>query len=223
MLNVLMNHGYLPRNGSKVSKSELSQVLENKAGFAGTGSFLDSLPRFKIGNKGDEDISFAEVSVANKLEHVASMVHPEHYHGNYLKPDPKLLKQLYSMSKNGKDLSLVDLAKFRLQRFKDCKRDSPSQCILSLKVYAFGYSEAAFLATFLADDDYLIKVDDLIAYLEREQFPQGWKVKNRSQLFLIGMTFRLVLYSWVPYETIVHVVKIMGYIHYKINDILLSL
>jgi hypothetical protein len=197
-----MNHGHFPRNGSvPIKKTEIVTVFKDIVGISknGMSAFLNFLPILGIGSQEDEYINLVEVSRIGLLEHDSSLVRKEHYNGDYLRPDPKLLKELYGMSKNEKYITLVEFSQFRSLRFVQCHQDSPNQCHVSLFHHAAAVLEAALLVLALGDEDWNMNLDDIKSFLELEKFPKNWAPKI-SPLSLLGMTLRIKIYSWVPFH-----------------------
>eukprot|EP00026_Physarum_polycephalum_P015515 Phypoly_transcript_16217.p1 GENE.Phypoly_transcript_16217~~Phypoly_transcript_16217.p1 ORF type:complete len:240 (+),score=28.10 Phypoly_transcript_16217:128-847(+) len=175
-VNVLANHGYIPRNGKGITLANLTAALENvyrvstvlAYTLTGGGILLD-------GSGGSLDL--ADLDSHNSIEHDASMTRDDYYFGDNHSINQTLLDGLIATSKDGEVLTQDDFAQWQSLRHKDSAARNPT--------YTFGFKQkflgsgepALFLMAFGTEKDgiYSAPIASVRSVFGLEKLPEGWQ------------------------------------------------
>ncbi|ORX88838.1 Cloroperoxidase [Basidiobolus meristosporus CBS 931.73] len=153
VLNVLANHGYLPRSGANITVSQLRKGIDDVVHFnpllreAFLGLVYTLYGRF--GPSGLVLPSLRDLKRHNWLEHDFSLSRQDTYLGDPVNADPELLQQLEDASSDGETYTIEDFARLSNKRIKHSLENNPNvsytprtklitQFEISLLLAAFG-------------------------------------------------------------------------------------
>ncbi|POM77083.1 Chloroperoxidase [Phytophthora palmivora] len=170
-LNVLANHGYIPRDGKEVSPQTLQQALVKVYN-------LDiSLAEFLVSTL-PAQFSLADLGVHNFVEHDASLVHDDSWNGG----DPSsvnitLATNLLSRSNKNQHLTKKALAAYRREREAFSAANTPDfEETFTAQRALTSYSEAAVMLLVMGDySTTSISVDHARTFLVEERIPDDYK------------------------------------------------
>jgi hypothetical protein len=176
-LNTLANHGYIPTQGitRDVMVNALTSVYNFDAGLAGV--FTDApLSDFGVTDaNGDTTFNLADLRQHNIMEHDASLTRQDFGDaaGDNWSPQPDLIAQMMSLSKDGTSLSWCDLAKARLLRMSQ-EKASDANYSLTTKQSAIGYGEASLCIKIFGNGNNL-SLPFFESFFAHEKLPDGWQ------------------------------------------------
>ncbi|KAJ7044864.1 Peroxidase, family 2-domain-containing protein [Mycena alexandri] len=204
-LNSLSNHGYLPRDGRNIHATDIITAMNDYLGLSATFDFLQTfgagvrgafvlLPGLSIGlesydaltnshNKIEHDASFTRSDVFFDL--VASGVDPKSIDNNNIPPmhnppvNTTLIDLLVSFSKDGKTLTVDDIADARHARLQSTVAFNPTAVLQSEQTGGL-WREAGFVSLVLGDANGTVRIDWLRDWFVNERLPieLGWKKPN---------------------------------------------
>ncbi|ORY43639.1 Cloroperoxidase [Rhizoclosmatium globosum] len=195
-VNVLANHGYLPRDGKNITKPMIIDALKKLYNLSEkTGAFLaDTVmdPENPLGVRppGQEKdgipyIHLNQLSTHNKMEHDVSLFHVDAALGDHTIPQPEMISTLISTSKDGRTITWKELARYKSWRYYENRKKNPVQVYTRLQMFT-SWAEAAILTLVLAGGgkkDLRIPVDWVKEFVGEERIPDGWK---RSEVEITG-------------------------------------
>jgi len=188
-LNVLANHGYLPRNGKQISAAQFStaiQVVYNvEPSFAtllsnGALSLVSNSTGLlsTIGNTWLGTINLDNLMMHNAIEHDASLTRADYIpHGDNWSLQPHMLDTLLSDSETDY-ITPKSLAKSRARREWD-SRLKESRIPLSYTAQTLAYGEAALILAALGrvtngSTELWATKRDIKTWFGEERLPDGW-------------------------------------------------
>jgi hypothetical protein len=124
-------------------------------------------------------LKISDLSKHNRIEHDASLTRLDH--PNPQIPDPGLIQDIIKRSKDGKKLTIKDVAKLRVDRYNACQKKKSKDgkgngnCHFGLKQTFLSWGEAAFMISTLGDDEGNVPLDFFKEFMGEEKFPKGWK------------------------------------------------
>jgi hypothetical protein len=120
-----------------------------------------------------------EMAIANVIEHDISLTRRDHAQteGNCA-PQTDLISELLACSKDGKVLTLEDLAAFRKRRIEQQRKDNPS-CKYDTFQHQLACGEIALILGVIGDGK-SVRLDYAKAFLQEERLPieEGWKPRG---------------------------------------------
>ncbi|KIO33537.1 hypothetical protein M407DRAFT_231607 [Tulasnella calospora MUT 4182] len=179
-LNVLANHGILPRNGKNISYKEMSLAIQKAFNLSPTlGDQLTS-SAFLV-DQGRGRIDLYDLNALGIVQHDASLTrHDIAFVADQGAPDSFLVNRFVEHATHSKNnrrrFSLGDMAYYNGLRRAEC-RDSNGQYSMVYSFFHkfFGSGNCALLYSIFDGD-----AEDLKVFLEEERFPHGWEPKVRS-------------------------------------------
>ncbi|KAH9853621.1 Cloroperoxidase [Lenzites betulinus] len=184
-LNVLANHGYLPRDGRNLTAAQLSQAVQKVYGISWLAATILAYGGVKrCSTTGKVDLH--DLALHNAAEHDYSLVHADAKPGEKYAPttvDPELLREL--LDKSSKDyLTLRDLTRTYVARH-DAKPPLElrfriiSKGEMELIVEVFGVRRGDASASVLPDEvlgsEPVVPKAFIRQWLGEERLPDGWK------------------------------------------------
>jgi Peroxidase, family 2 len=169
-LNALANGGYLPRSG-RVTADQLVHAMHERLGLAPSiGRMLAALALRKLGKPGPDGaavLDLADLSLHGFIEHDASLTRPDARHGDAVKQALPLLLQLLSLTRDGRTLTLEDLAVAHQLRMAQSREGGHR---VPLKAAALGTLEAALVYLVLGRDGG-VAIADAREFFQHERIP----------------------------------------------------
>ena len=169
-LNTLANEGFLPRDG-RVTVDQLVHALHERLGIATSiGTLLAKVAMAKLGKPGEGGqrvLDLADLVQHGFIEHDASLTRRDAREGDAAELCPPLLDQLLSLSKDGKELTLEDLATAHQLRMAQSAQDGHK---VPFKAGVLGTLEAALLYQVLRGS-WTVAINDAREFLGTERLP----------------------------------------------------
>ncbi|UJR07597.1 hypothetical protein I4U23_011884 [Adineta vaga] len=175
-LNVLANHGYLPRDGKNISPEEFQFVLQEKMGLSWLAAKTILKQAYKtVGHDGVLSLSDLCYHAHNSIEHDGSLSRIDAALSNNQqgKFNQERFNKFLSFSKDGQYLTTEDVATARLYFKADSHANNP-QCIWNKDIEEAMWTEASILLHILGKNG-RISIADAKLFFERETFPEGWQ------------------------------------------------
>ncbi len=198
-LNALANEGYLPRDG-KVTVDQLVRALHERLGIAPSiGTLLAKVAMAKLGKPaegGARVLDLADLVQHGFIEHDASLTRRDAHEGDAAKLCPPLLDQLLSLSKDGKTLTLEDLAAAHQLRMAQSAQDGHP---VPFKAGVLGTLEAALLYQVLRGS-WNVSITDAREFLGKERLPGRYTPKAIGWGALTFTTARLAILGVSPFS-----------------------
>jgi hypothetical protein len=198
-LNTLANHGYLPRDGKNLTPQMVKHAIVDV--FSLDASLADMLtsslpPAFTLADLGEH----------NFIEHDASLVHND----AFFKTDPSevnatLAEDLFSRAGKDQVITKRQLAHFRADREKECKKSNPEYSF-GVKRQAGAYAEAAAFLLGMGDyESETISIAHARSFLVDEKFPDDFKksdtaITTSTALYLAAQIKFLASLPWLVVE-----------------------
>ncbi|CAG8483683.1 5520_t:CDS:2 [Ambispora leptoticha] len=179
-LNILANHGYLPRDGKNYTPEQMRDAMQQhfnvSKGFAYT---LAKVSTLLLGENGK--LSLDQLKAHNVIEHDASLSRKDANLGDNSKIDRELVDQLVSLHVNGK-INADSLANARNIRIDQCVKEN-KEFTYGLRQRALSFGESALLLMTFGGEKKEISVDDLKCILLEEKLPKDWKPSEKAITF----------------------------------------
>ncbi|RIA96018.1 Chloroperoxidase, partial [Glomus cerebriforme] len=145
-INVLANHGYLPRNGKDITPHQFIEAIYNGYNLTKVvGFILAHVGFYLVGKTWEGKVSLEDFSNSHDIvEHPMSLIRPDIGVGeggkDYRKISPELLDSLFSEKNENDKLTRMSFAKQHIKRRDESLRDNPSFHGLSFfrKIQIFG-------------------------------------------------------------------------------------
>ncbi|EMD33529.1 heme-thiolate peroxidase [Gelatoporia subvermispora B] len=118
-LNALANHGYLPRDGKRISAKIVTNALEEGYHCSGPLAYVLAHGGFLLLGQRGQTICLADLARHNRIEHNASLAHPDAGHRDEYAPThvhKDLLEEFLAHSKDGELITPDDVARARVRR-----------------------------------------------------------------------------------------------------------
>ncbi|CAG8628827.1 7012_t:CDS:2, partial [Dentiscutata heterogama] len=179
-LNSLANHGYLPRSGENITKSQLIKALkEGLNASTAVAYYLVYSGLHGIGKPCAKTFNLDDLNQHNKLEHDASLTRKDHYFGDNHTIDPELVDLLLEQNIDGK-INEEALSKFHWIRLNNSKELNPTVTYGSSQKFLSG-GEVSLLLNFIgANTNHEIDIEKLEVFLKSEKFPEGWRKPDKT-------------------------------------------
>lgn len=169
-LNVLANHGFLPRDGKEITPALVRQALVQ------VYNLDSSLSEFLV-SKLPAEFSLADLGEHNVVEHDASLVHDDSWKGQ----DPSsvsatLATNLLSRGNKDRQLTRTTLARYRFEREADSAAYTPEfKETFTTERALTAYAEAAVMLLVMGEQSTSISVEHARAFLVEERLPDDYK------------------------------------------------
>ncbi|OCH94367.1 Cloroperoxidase, partial [Obba rivulosa] len=167
-LNALANHGYLPRDGKRISAKSVTDALEQGYHCTKPLAYVLAHGGFALLGQRGKTICLSDLARHNRIEHNASLAHPDAGHRDEYAPThvhEELLEEFLAHSKDGEIITPDDVARARV------RRESVSGPVDGLHAeIARGEMAIAPAPAPLAG----VRVDYLRTWIHQERFPDGW-------------------------------------------------
>lgn len=174
-LNTLANHGYLPRNGMNITRSNLTSALESV--YSLSTVLANTLAVSAITEDGsDGEISLNQLDTHNTIEHDASMSRLDFYFGDNHDLNQGLFQSLMNCSSDGVVITEDDIAAYQSQRQQNSQSTNPT-FTFGLAQQTFASGEAALLLAIMGESDgssYNVSLATVKVFFGSEQLPEGW-------------------------------------------------
>lgn len=193
-LNALANGGYLPRDG-RVTVDQLVRALHDRLGVSPSiGMLLAKVAMARLGKPGEggaRTLDLSDLVEHGFIEHDASLTRRDTRDGDAAEVFPPLVDQLISLSKDGKALTLEDLATAHQLRLIQSAAGGHT---VPFKAGVIGTFEAALLYQVLRGSG-AVAITDATEFLGSEQIPVdvaprgiGWGavVLTAAKIALLG-------------------------------------
>ncbi|KAF4142466.1 Peroxidase family protein 2 [Phytophthora infestans] len=168
-LNVLANHGHLPRNGQGITKDQIGSALKSvlNQGDDAVVALLASLP---------DTIALSDLSQHNVWDHDASLVHTDAHFGH----DPSevnisLANDLFNRGKISNKLGVNEVGNAYKDRRQEGKSHEPKYSLSDAQKTQSYSQGAGLLLVFGAKNGESVSLDVARSFLIDERIPQGWK------------------------------------------------
>lgn len=198
-LNALANSGRLPRDG-KATAAQLVTALERYLGVSRSiGVLLANAAIARLGKPGPDGVKvldLADLGLHGFIEHDASLTRRDAKNGDASEFVPALLDQLVSLSRDGKSLTLEDLAVAHQLRMAQCAAGGQA---VSLKTGLLGTAEVALLYAVLGRDG-AIAIPDLVEFFQNEKLPDHFTPPHVTQPTLLKNMAVVTAMGNVPYS-----------------------
>jgi len=177
-LNILANHGYLPRDGKNISNERMEAAL--MAGFNMThplASFVTSIILKSVGRPGATTFDLADLRMHNAIEHDVSLTRYDYAQGDNYTLQPEMLEAVLNDIGDGQATAKT-FAKSRIRRTKESKAaniPSLSLRLIFISVYNLG-------STLLVLGPSGIPKDQLTTFFQEERSPLDLPLKRRLTL-----------------------------------------
>ncbi|CAG8496545.1 9575_t:CDS:2 [Ambispora gerdemannii] len=177
-LNVLANHGYIPRDGNNVTVQQIRDALDEHLGVSSWfGSLMARVVMHKFGNNGQ--LSLADLFEHNIIEHDASLTRNDKYFSTDANPSTQLnqtlITQLLSFaSPETNRLNVDSLAKARNLRYDQSKTANP-EFVFESDQHSNAFGEASLLLNVIGADEREVEVDVANVFLREAKIPDNWK------------------------------------------------
>lgn len=196
-LNALANGGHIPRDG-KATVAELVKAMESALGIAPSiganlaNQAMDHLG--KPGPNGAKVLSLADLAEHGFIEHDASLTRRDAHKGDAAEVLPALIEQLVALSKDGKTLTLEDMAVAHQLRMAQSRTEGHA---VPIKADVLGTVEAALLFKVLARNE-VIAIPDLLEFLQHERIPAHLSPQPLGPTAIFGTAAVLAVMGKVP-------------------------
>ncbi|KAJ3387201.1 hypothetical protein HDU84_000989 [Entophlyctis sp. JEL0112] len=186
-LNSLANHGYLPRDGRKITEAMIVAAMENILGV--DSSAVKFLTKAVFGIKGNKsgvrdlsqvlsdgtpfmDLSDLSYQTERTLQHDVSLTRQDKYFGDNSVAQPDLVDRMIAASSDGKVLTADDLARYRVTRYQDSLNKNP-EILFGLKQLEAAMVESAVALNVLGRDQ-KIPVEYIKPFFLEGRIPQSY-------------------------------------------------
>lgn len=176
-LNTLANHGYLNRDGRGITRQQLIQALVKRMGVSSPAAnvlALGAFPKLTVDGKLDLD----NLKTHNVIEHDASLTRVDAALSNNHQRifNATRFQKLLTFSKDGKSLTLEDLARARTYFNQDSEKNNP-QYTWNTQLSFNAKGEAIALTNVLGRNN-AISIEYAKSFFEQEKFPDDWKTPS---------------------------------------------
>ncbi|ETW78181.1 Chloroperoxidase 3 [Heterobasidion irregulare TC 32-1] len=184
-LNTLANHGYLPRDGRRISAATIIHAVQEGYGISKPLAFvLGYGGQLVLGQAGE--FSLGDLARHNRIEHNASLVHDDaqgrHEYAPSA-PDDVMLKALLDDSRDGRYMTARDVARARVRR----EATYGSAVLDSFHAEIARGEMAIVLGLFDARNpgkgEDGVPLAMLKGWLHDERLPEGWKPGRTTGLW----------------------------------------
>ncbi|KAI8910200.1 Chloroperoxidase [Gorgonomyces haynaldii] len=176
--NVLANHGYFPRDGSAIPRKQIidqfESVLSVDPGL--TKTLLDASILLNVGTKLPQTISLKDLRQHGNvlyIEHDASLFRNDANLGDNSAVNTTLLQNFLAASKDGKVVTIDDVADVRKARYADSKARN-SKFFFGPKQELLAFGEAGLLVKVLDKNGEQPTLDLVKQFAGEERLPDGW-------------------------------------------------
>ncbi|KAH9965232.1 Cloroperoxidase [Russula dissimulans] len=179
-LNTLANHSYLPHDGKKLDASIIIHAL--KEGYGLSGALANVLAHGGVALLGQQGkFGLDDLARHNRIEHDASLVHDDAKPRDEYAPttpDRKLIEEFLDHIKDGKVVTVEDVARARVWRQSQC----PGLNGLQAEIARGEMAIALGLFTQPGSDEEGIPIDLMRLWFSEERLPEGWKPTHTQGL-----------------------------------------
>jgi len=182
-LNTLANHGFLPRNGMNITRSNLTSALENVYNISSILANTLAIGAISVDGENSQ-ISLDELDKHGTIEHDASMTRLDTYFGDNHSLNPDLFNGLLNATTDGAVLTESDFAAYQSIRQADSKANNPDFDFGLKQQGAAAGEPALFLAVFGQYDgnSYNVTLSSLKSVFGLEQLPSDWTTTANGEV-----------------------------------------
>ncbi|KAJ6006824.1 hypothetical protein N7451_004768 [Penicillium sp. IBT 35674x] len=166
----------LPHDGQQLTYKQISRAVQHAYNLSPTlAEQLTSSARLL--DQGRGYINLHDLNALNVVQHDASFTRPDiAFCPDQSFPHSNMVDMLLDHAKNGKSLSIDDIAYYSgLRRAKSKRSNGQYSLTWSFLHKFFGSGNSALIYSIFGGD-----VGDLRIWLGEERFPDGWEPKNRE-------------------------------------------
>ncbi|KAI0324616.1 chloroperoxidase-like protein [Cubamyces sp. BRFM 1775] len=191
-LNVMANHGLIPRDGKNIKFTELAAAIPRVYNLSSTFAFfLTSYAAFVLRRSyGTDQLDLADIDAHNCIEHDGSLTRVDTYDDqDQGKIAHELVDEvLRSGTGPSGNLTVPDLSRLLGKRRVEAKKRNP-KFSLALVHKVFASANGSMLLTVFGG-----RVDDLKSILGEERLPEGWEpcVRHRMGLTILEFNFTAI-------------------------------
>jgi len=190
-LNMMANHGYLPRNGKMISKEMIGHafkialnVKEADGTFIAGHGFDKLSAAATFDPHGVKYYQLSDLSEHNAVEHDVSLSREDDYfHGDSHSKSMSRIDRLLASSSDGKVITSDDLVKYRVQLAKETEETNPEYYWPVIGTVRFtAYTEAALVLLVIGRNGEIpVKVAE--TFFKEERIPDGWQKSDVEHEF----------------------------------------
>ncbi|KAH0537554.1 hypothetical protein FGG08_005653 [Glutinoglossum americanum] len=177
-LNVLANHGYLPRDGKNISNERMEEAL--MAGYNMThplATFLTSIILPSVGKPGATTFDLTDLRKHNAIEHDVSLTRHDFAQGDNYTFQPEMLEAVLGDTGDG-PATAKTFAKSRIRRTKESELAGVPKLSFKLVIVSvFNYGSALLV---LGPSG--ISKEDLTTFFKEERSPLNLPLERRLTL-----------------------------------------
>ena len=197
-LNSLANGGFLPRDG-RVTVEDLVRAIHGRLGVTrGVARMLAHDAMRRLGRPGPDGtlvLDLHDLALHGFIEHDASLSRVDAREGDAARLAPTLLRQLLSLSVDGRTLTLSDLATAHQLRVVQSRADGH---MIPIKAAVLGTLEAALLYLVLGRDGG-IALADAMDFFAHERIPEHLAPHPIGLGEILLAAFRLAVEGNLPF------------------------
>ncbi|PRP86749.1 hypothetical protein PROFUN_02898 [Planoprotostelium fungivorum] len=172
-LNTLANHGFLPRDGKNITKSDLIQGLFKGLNVGRDIGFILANAAFKKYGATDS-ISMLDLQQHNMIEHDCSMTRNDNALGDSTVVNATLLEDLIYSSTDGLVITWKDMVAHRRRRQDDSKAKNPS-LVWNEEQKQAAAGEVVIFQLVFGEWGTGVPIYLLRSILGEERFPEDWQ------------------------------------------------
>jgi hypothetical protein len=200
-LNILANHGYLPRNGRGYTREMVTSVFKDVYNIGEDISKFLLDESFTMGLN-DTEFTLSLQSIGrhskpqNLIEHDGSMAHTDFaLAGNVNTVEPRLVEKMISFSKSNRaSLNFTELIEYRKWRWLDAIASNP-EIDAGGRPQFLAAAEVTLLFQNFKNEQGVLPVSSVRSIFYRNQLPRGFvkqnETLNRPKLFLLANEVRV--------------------------------
>ncbi|KAH8118963.1 Chloroperoxidase [Phellopilus nigrolimitatus] len=176
-LNTMANHGYLPRDGRKLSGTVLTHALMECYNLSWPlAAFLSWGGVYLLGQVGL--FSLHDLARHNRIEHDASLTHANTFPDEEYAPtlqDPVLYKAFLADARKGHFMA-EDIARARV------RREGEHGAAMTAVQQEIARGESALVLQIFGKTEFAVPVDVIHSWWHEERLPDGWRPTRQTTL-----------------------------------------
>ncbi|KAL1916377.1 uncharacterized protein VTP21DRAFT_5568 [Calcarisporiella thermophila] len=177
--NTLANHGILPRDGRRVTMLQILQALRTVYGFSTDFDAIATIfPGLYSLANGRVYFNLEDFNAHNLLEHDASLVRQDAFLGDHVHANQTMLNHMLSFSRDGRTLTLLDIARIRRYRERDSMQRNPNYSISPFQTLVALFEAASIPMVF--GNGFSVPIQSVRTWLGEERLPDGYKRPLRT-------------------------------------------
>ncbi|KAJ3111275.1 hypothetical protein HK100_002741 [Physocladia obscura] len=188
-LNILANHGYLPRDGRALTKDMLYQAVKQVFNVDARPFSLNKIfyarddPAHPEGLllPGKDTIDLEDLNLPNKVEHEVSLTRHDRHLADSNKPDPALVAALKAATSSSTTthLTATDITRHRVTRYAHSKQHNAQNMVYTTKELVLSLGQDAFIL-YVFGRDGMIPLEYIDDFFLLERIPNGWTKREQE-------------------------------------------